>query len=99
MNTTLMPAPGSHDIGNSCFIDHFNLDARNADTSAGAYYSVDYSNAHFVVLNMNETSSEYAEFSKAQIDWMKADISAAKEAGATWIIVVMHMGPYSTSEH
>lgn len=99
MNTTFMPAPGNHDIGNSCFIDHFNLDVRNADTSAGAYYPVDYSNAHFVVLNMNETSSEYAEFSKAQIDWMKADISAAKEADATWIIVVMHMGPYSTSEH
>lgn len=99
MNTTFMPAPGNHDIGNSCFIDHFDLDARNADTSTGAYYSVDYSNAHFIVLNTNETSDEYAEFSEAQIDWMKADISAAKEAGATWIIVVMHMGPYSTSEH
>jgi 3',5'-cyclic AMP phosphodiesterase CpdA len=99
MNTTFMPAPGNHDIGNSCFIDHFNLDARNAGTSTGAYYSVDYSNAHFIVLNTNETSGTYAEFSKAQIDWMKADISAAKEAGATWIIVVMHMGPYSTSEH
>ena len=99
MNTTFMPAPGNHDIGNSCFIDHFNLDAQNADTSVGAYYSVDYSNAHFIVLNTNETSDEYAEFSEAQINWMKADISAAKEAGATWIIVVMHMGPYSTSEH
>lgn len=99
MNTTFMPVPGNHDIGNSCLIDHFNLDARNADTSTGAYYSVDYSNAHFIVLNTNETSSEYAEFSKAQIGWMRADIRAAKEAGAMWIIVVMHMGPYSTSEH
>ncbi|MEA4932021.1 MAG: metallophosphoesterase family protein [Lawsonibacter sp.] len=98
-NTTFMSAPGNHDIGNSCFIDHFNLAARNANTSTGAYYSVDYSNAHFVVLNTNESSSEYAEFSKAQIDWMKADIRAAKKAGATWIIVVMHMGPYSTAEH
>jgi 3',5'-cyclic AMP phosphodiesterase CpdA len=99
MNTTIMPAAGNHDIGNSCFIDHFNLNTKNEDTSTGAYYSLDYSNAHFVVLNTNENSGEYAEFSAAQIDWMKTDISAAKEAGATWIIVVMHMGPYSTSEH
>lgn len=99
MNTTIMPASGNHDAGNSTFIDHFNLDTPSKKTSTGTYYSVDYSNAHFVVLNTNESSSGYDEFSSAQIDWLKADINSAKNAGAKWIIVVMHIGPYSTAEH
>jgi len=99
MNMTIMPATGNHDAGNSTFIDHFNLDTPSKKNSTGAYYSVDYSNAHFVVLNTNESSGSYDEFSNAQIDWMKADIGAAKNAGTKWIIVVMHIGPYSTAEH
>jgi Icc-related predicted phosphoesterase len=99
MNMTIMPATGNHDAGNSTFIDHFNLDTPSKKTSTGAYYSVNYSNAHFVVLNTNESSGSYDEFSDAQIDWLKADIGAAKNAGAKWIIVVMHIGPYSTAEH
>ena len=99
MNTTIIPASGNHDSGDSTFIDHFNLQAPGKNTSTGAYYSVSYSNAHFVVLNTNESSSDYDEFSNAQVDWLKADIGAAKSAGAKWIIVVMHIGPYSTAEH
>lgn len=98
-NTTIMPAAGNHDSGNSTFIDHFNLNTPEKSTSTGAYYSVNYSNAHFIVLNTNESSGSYAEFSPAQIAWMKADISAAKKNGAKWSIVVMHMGPYTTAEH
>ena len=99
MNMTIMPASGNHDVGNSTFIDHFNLDTPSKKTSTGAYYSVDHSNAHFAVLNTNESSNRYKEFSTEQIDWLKADIGAAKSAGAKWIIVVMHIGPYSTAEH
>ncbi|MBP3038859.1 metallophosphoesterase family protein [Bacillaceae bacterium Marseille-Q3522] len=98
MNTTIMPASGNHDAGNSTFIDHFNFDTPG-QSSTGAYYSVNYSNAHFVVLNTNESSDRYKEFTNAQLDWLKADIGSAKSAGAQWIIVVMHMGPYTTAEH
>lgn len=98
MNTTIMPASGNHDAGNSTFIDHFNFDTPG-QSATGAYYSVDYSNAHFVVLNTNESSDNYKEFTNAQVDWLKADIGSAKSAGAQWIIVVMHMGPYTIAEH
>lgn len=98
MNTTIMPSSGNHDAGNSTFIDHFNFDTPG-QSATGAYYSVDYSNAHFVVLNTNESSDHYKEFTNAQVDWLKADIGSAKSAGAQWIIVVMHMGPYTTAEH
>lgn len=99
MNTTIMPAAGNHDAGNSTFIDHFNLYAPGSAATTGAYYSVNYSNAHFVVLNTNETSGNYKEFANAQVDWLKSDIKSAKNAGAQWIIVVMHMGPYTIAEH
>lgn len=99
MNTTIMPASGNHDAGSSTFIDHFNLDIPRSATTTGAYYSVDYCNTHFVVLNTNESSDSYKEFTNAQVDWLKADIGFAKSAGAQWVIVIIHMGPYSTAEH
>lgn len=56
----------------------------------GAYYSYDYDFAHFVVLNTNTIDD-------AQINWLKADLEAAKDA--TWKIVTMHISPYSTGDH
>ncbi|NLA86878.1 MAG: hypothetical protein GX847_06250, partial [Clostridiales bacterium] len=98
-NITVMPAVGNHEVSGSGFIDHYNLDTPAKDTVTGAYYSVTYSNAHFIVLNTNEKSDDYLSFSKDQLDWMKADISDAGSAGADWIIIVMHIGPYSTGSH
>jgi hypothetical protein len=96
---TVMPAVGNHETSKSCFIDHYNLDTPASDTTTGAYYSVTYSNAHFVVLNTNDKSDSYVSFSPAQLEWMTADIADARSAGADWIIVVMHIGPYSTGSH
>ncbi len=100
LNTTILPVAGNHDEDYNSFIEHFNVKpADNSDTTTGAYYSIDYSNTHFVVLNNNEDSSKYADFTPAQIQWLKDDVKAAKAAGAQWIIVGMHKGPYTTSEH
>lgn len=99
-NTTVAPAAGNHEKQPHSFIDHFNInEAPNSPTETGAYYSYDYSNTHFVVLNNNETSEEYGDFTPAQMEWMKSDIQSAKENGARWIIVLMHKGPYTTSNH
>ena len=99
LNTTVAPVAGNHEGENSSFIDHLNLDAApGTDTTTGAYYSYDYSNAHFVMLNNNENTSEN-DLSQAQIEWMKADIKKARARGLKWIIVDMHKGPYTTSNH
>lgn len=100
LNTTLVPAAGNHEKQKNAFIDHFDIKPANtSDTSTGAYYSYNYSNAHFIVLNNNENSSEYADFTPDQIQWMKEDVKAAKAQGSKWIIVLMHKGPYTTSNH
>lgn len=100
LHTTILPVAGNHESQMNSFIEHFNVKpAVSSDTATGAYYSVNYSNAHFIVLNNNETSAEYADFSPAQIQWLKKDVKAARASGAEWIIVAMHKGPYTTSNH
>ncbi|WP_338586756.1 S-layer homology domain-containing protein [Paenibacillus sp. Y5S-9] len=100
MNTTIAPSAGNHENKNYAFYEHFNLkQPDNAGTITGTYYSYDYSKAHFIVLNSNENSSEYANFSNEQVAWMKQDVEEAKAAGAEWIIVNIHKGPYTTSNH
>jgi len=99
LNTTFAPVAGNHEEDASTFIDHLNLTpAPGSDTTTGAYYSYNYSNAHFVNLNNNENGLGN-DFSQAQIDWMKADVAAARANGSKWIIVTMHKGPYTTSNH
>lgn len=100
-NTTIAPTAGNHEDGNFAFIDHFNLKpaATSTDTETGAYYSYDYSNTHFVVLNTNEDSEEYQDFTPAQVNWMTEDIKAAKANGARWTVVFIHKGPYTTANH
>lgn len=56
----------------------------------GAYYSYDYNFAHFVVLNTNTVND-------AQLNWLKSDLASA--SNAKWIIVAMHISPYSSGDH
>lgn len=98
-NTTVAPIAGNHDSKSGSFVDHFDLTAApGSDTTTGVYYSYDYSNAHFIMLNNNENTS-VNDISQAQIDWMKTDVAKARANGSKWIIVDMHKGPYSTSNH
>lgn len=99
LNTTIAPIAGNHDNDPNSFSDHFNLmPAPGSKTITGVYYSYDYSNAHFVMLNNNENSVRN-DLSQNQIDWMKGDIATARAHGSKWIIVAMHKGPYTTSNH
>lgn len=96
MNTTLVPVAGDQDGTNGEFLNRFNLDAINGVSGPnGAYYSFDYSNTHFVVLNTNEADG----LSQAQLDWIDSDVTAARAAGAEWVIVSLHKGAYLTGAH
>lgn len=100
LNMTIAPVAGNHEEDKESFVDHFNIkEVAGTDTKTGAYYSYDYKNAHFIMLNTNEDSKEFNNFSVEQIDWMKKDGAEAKKRGAKWIIVTMHKGPYTTSNH
>ncbi|GGD72410.1 hypothetical protein GCM10007269_14440 [Microbacterium murale] len=96
--TTIAPVSGNHDQATNAFVDHFALDAANGqDTTTGAYYSFDYNDAHFAMLNTNEDGTQ--SVSDAQIEWLRQDVTEARERGAKWIIVTMHKGMYTTANH
>ncbi|WP_244930848.1 DUF2341 domain-containing protein [Nocardioides sp. W7] len=97
-STTLAPASGNHDAATNAFSDHFTLDTPNGQSTAtGAYYSYDYNNAHFMVLNTNESAAQ--GISAAQLAWLEADARAAKAAGADWLILSLHKGLYTPATH
>lgn len=100
MNTTIAPVAGNHEEDKEAFSEHFNLkEEAGTDTKTGVYYSFDYGNAHFIMLNTNEDSKEFNNFSNEQIQWMKEDAKKARKNGSKWIIVTIHKGPYTTSNH
>ena len=100
LNTTIAPIAGNHEEEKDAFIEHFNIkEAPGSDTTTGAYYSYDYENTHFIMLNTNEDSKEFNNFSLEQIEWLKKDALSAKKRGLKWIIATIHKGPYTTSNH
>lgn len=97
MKTVLMPTAGNHEAKSEFAIDqNFILsNVPEQDRTTGVYYSFDYNNAHFMVLNTNNLSEEKG-LSKDQMEWLKKD---AAQSDAQWKIVALHKAPYSNGSH
>lgn len=97
MNTSMMTVTGNHEEkGDFANVDNFiyaNLPEQ--DTTTGVYYSFDYNNAHFAILNSNNLGEDDG-LSQEQIDWLIADMNASD---ADWKFVAIHKGPYTNGSH
>ncbi len=85
------PCLGNHDVVTSNgqpYLDAFYLPTNNP-TSTERYYSFDYSNAHFVAL---EVTVEGAAPSAAMRAWLDADLAATTKH---WKFVFFHVPMYS----
>ena len=95
MNTTIVPVAGNHE-GNLQwfkFNNMFNIGAvEDSATITGCYYSFDWGDAHFAVLNTNDMYP----MSASQINWLKNDMNASD---AQWKIVLMHRALYSAGKN
>ncbi len=58
----------------------------------GVYYSYDYGNAHFVVVNSNDMYP----MTEAQRNWIVNDLHAST---ATWKVLLMHRSAYSAGKN
>lgn len=58
-----------------------------------AYYSFDYANIHFIVLDSQESSRSTTG---AMMNWMKSDLQTTT---ADWIVAAWHHPPYSKGSH
>jgi hypothetical protein len=91
------PVIGNHDIDTDPtggpWLDAFHTPANNP-LSTELYYSFDYANAHFVVLDTHV--SDFFSPDAPQLRWAAADLAASK---ATWKTVAFHVPPYSGGTH
>lgn len=92
----IWPVVGNHDVHfdptGGPWIDAY-LTPANNPANTELYYSFDYGNAHFVVLDTHVNS--YSA-SSAQLQWAAADLSAST---ATWKLVAFHVPPYTGGTH
>lgn len=68
-------------------------EAGGVPSGTEAYYSYDYGNIHFIVLDSQESSRSTTG---AMMNWMKADLQATN---ADWIIAYWHHPPYTKGSH
>ncbi|MBQ4603339.1 MAG: metallophosphoesterase family protein, partial [Clostridia bacterium] len=90
-----MTATGNHEDEESAIAENFVLPGvpeQNLDS--GVYYSYDYNDVHFTVLNTNDIEDD--KLGNAQLEWLKNDI---KSSDAKWKIVVLHKALYSNGSH
>jgi hypothetical protein len=87
----LFPSIGNHDGTAANYMDYFYLPTESSGTER--YYSFDYANAHFVIID------NYSSFSagSAQYNWLVSDLAANQSK--RWMFAVFHKPPYSSSSH
>ena len=93
----LMPVNGNHDNLTVNYIAQFALpQVVSQGESAGGeeWYSFDYGNAHFVMLNDTSASTDTIT---AEGDWMKADLAKVDRQKVPWVFVVHHKPTYSSA--
>ena len=93
-SATLVPVAGNKEDDN--FLKYFLLGTREGVTALNGYYSFDYMNVHFTVLNTGDGSKD---LTKAQLKWMRRDLETDAAKNAAWRIVLIHKAPYSDRNH
>ena len=96
-NTVLWPVYGNHDDRRRAYFKIFTL-PENAEAGGIAshsenYYSFDYSNAHFVMLD-SQASNRSATGKMA--NWLKNDLAQTTKP---WLIAAFHHPPYTKGTH
>lgn len=94
--TTFQAVIGNHDwaggLGSSNWNELFTYNYENP--SIGRYYSFDYHNAHFVMIDNFE---HYYKMSQEQLNWIAEDITEARQNGQEWIFCAFHLSMLTAS--
>jgi len=96
-NTPVWPVYGNHDARRWAFFDLFTFptNAESGGLASGSehYYSFDYSNIHFVMLDTQDSDHD---IDAEMLTWLKKDLQATKQQ---WLIVAFHHPPYTKGSH
>ncbi len=102
-HNVVVPVSGNHDYWTGvtggkteCIYSHYNIDIPNdQDVASGIYYSFDYGDVHFTILNTGDAGG-LGGISNAQLEWLKKDLAATKQK---WKIVALHNPLYSPGKY
>ena len=103
-NHVLVPAAGNHEYWEAltlgykgCTFAHFAIDLpNNQSIDNGIYYSFDYGNIHFVVLNTGDSEITGGRLLDSQLEWLKQDLAKTSKK---WKIVALHNPLYSPGKY
>lgn len=87
-NYPLMTVAGNHETINGAFSARFNYDFQGGENDKvnGGFYSFDYGDVHFAMINTNEAERSQV-FEGSQLPWLKEDL---KNTDKKWKIVGTH---------
>lgn len=97
INTSVFFTSGNHENNTGAMARYFNYTENkdgNVQAISGEYYSFDYANAHFTMLNTNDADEN--GLGKDQLAWLKNDLA---NTNAKWKFVLMHKSLYSAGSH
>lgn len=95
LDLPVMPTSGNHEDEGAAVSENFVLpNVPEQDEETGVYYSYDYNNVHYTVLNTNDIVDD--KLSDEQLEWLKNDI---RSSDADWKILVLHKALYSNGSH
>ena len=97
INTSVFFTSGNHENNTGAMSRYFNyteMKDGKVQAISGEYYSFDYANAHFTVLDTNDATSD--GLGAEQLAWLKNDLA---NTNAKWKFVLMHKSLYSAGSH
>ncbi|MCC6524523.1 MAG: metallophosphoesterase family protein [Polyangiaceae bacterium] len=93
----LMVSNGNHEALAVNYLMQFAMPQASGNGSAGKeWYSFDYANAHFVVLNDTTATPGLLD---EQAAFLAADLAAVDRQTTPWVFAMHHRGLYSCSNH
>ncbi len=101
MSIPFMAISGNHETsyrnGSNETFKHFNLNLPTQDTTKGIYYSYDYGNTRFIMVNTNRVNSDKT-LTSDQYNWL-VSVLQNKPSNIKWTIVSMHCPMYSVGQY
>ena len=91
------PTQGNHDYASHAYYPVFSLPSQGESGGVASgteyYYSFDYGNVHFIVLNSEVKDNS---FRASMVSWLRQDLSANTK---DWVVSYWHHPPYSKGHH
>ncbi len=84
----IQSAVGNHDYGGDHSRNYHEIFPYNYETETANYYSFNYSNAHFVMID--NFVGDSSTLTQAQKDWIIKDLENAQSGGMKWTFMAFH---------